>query len=425
MKEYINKLPKEVQGLIYLARDIACKNNITAYLVGGFVRDLLLGVENLDLDIVVEGNGIKFAENYASNLKAKLIPHRRFGTATITNVFSGIKIDIASARKENYPYPASLPLVSYGTLRDDLFRRDFSINAMAISINSKDFGKLIDLFGGRSDLAHRLIRILHNLSFIDDPTRILRAIRFEKRYGLKIEPTTFKRLKQAVRLKMLEKVQAQRIRDALILMLKEAHPLKGIRRLKELAGFTFISPHILLSEKTCRFLSSIERQITWFKRTYPELRPLDTWLIYFIGLTDSLKREELRRILRRFAFQRGEEKRILTHKKINSKFIAGLSKEKIKPSKVFEFLDPLSFEAILMLKAKYKNRNIKRQIESFLKDYNRVRICISGHDLHRLGLAPGPGYQKIFKKVLDAKLNGLVKTKEEEMVLLKKLAKSI
>lgn len=179
MKEYLRKLPKEIQDLISKAARVASGNNISAYLVGGFVRDLLLGVKNLDLDIVVEGDGIKFAQDFAHTLKAKLILHRRFGTATITLGYN-LKIDIATARKETYPYPACLPVVTSGTIEDDLARRDFTINAMAISIMQKDFGRFIDLLYGKHDLYHKKIRVLHNLSFIDDPTRILRAIRFEK-----------------------------------------------------------------------------------------------------------------------------------------------------------------------------------------------------------------------------------------------------
>jgi tRNA nucleotidyltransferase (CCA-adding enzyme) len=219
MKEYLKKLPKELRSLIIIARNLASVNHMPVYLVGGIVRDLILGAKNLDLDIVVHGDGIKFAEAFTQKLKAKLIRHKRFGTATII-LGSGLKFDIATARKEFYPQPASLPEVTGGTLKDDLFRRDFTINAMAISIGARDFGKLIDFFAGREDILHRKIHILHDLSFIDDPTRILRAIRFEKRYNFRIEPKTLGALKEAVGLKMLEIIQPQRLSHELILILK-------------------------------------------------------------------------------------------------------------------------------------------------------------------------------------------------------------
>jgi tRNA nucleotidyltransferase (CCA-adding enzyme) len=424
MKEYLKKLPKELRSLITLACNVASVNHMSVYLVGGIVRDLILGKKNLDLDIVVQGDGIKFAEAFTQKLKARLIRHRRFGTAAII-LDSGLKFDIATARKEFYPQPASLPEVTNGTLKDDLFRRDFTINAMAISIGAKDFGKLIDFFGGREDILHRKIRILHNLSFIDDPTRILRAIRFEKRYNFRIESKTLSALKEAVGLKMPEIVQPQRLSNELILILKEDRPLRQIKRIQELAGFYFVNPRLSLSKKTYRLINSIEKQVRWFKKTQPRRRKLDIWLIYFMGLLDSLNINDVRAVCKRFCFPKGDEKRILTYKNFDSKYIRQLNRTQIRPSEVFKILEPLSYEVILLLKAKYnKNINLKQHIKDFLGIYNGMRLYISGADLHRLGVKPGPSYQKIFANVLNAKLNGLIRTKKEELVLIKKLVRT-
>lgn len=423
MLKLLNKLPKELKDLISLAGDIASQHNTSAYLVGGFVRDLILGADNLDLDIVVERDGINFAQDFAEALKAKLICHRRFCTATVIRNHN-LKIDFATARKEIYPQPASLPVVTPGTLRDDLARRDFSINAMAINISKGGLGKLIDFFNGEGDLVNKKIRVLHNLSFIDDPTRILRAIRFATRYNFSIEPKTFKLLKQAVKRKMLERVQPQRLRDELILILKENRPIKSLKRIEELAGFGFISAHLNVSRATDKLLSSIESEINWFKRNYFRRRLIDTWLIYFIGLINQLKINEIEAICKKFVFRKGEEKRILSYKRLNQKFILELSKAKIKPAKIFKLLEPLSYEVIILIKAKYKNRNLQRHIEDFFEIYNGMCILVSGDDLHRLGVTPGPYYQKIFAKVLKAKLEGKVKTKEEELALIGKLIKN-
>ncbi len=423
MKEYFNKLPGEVLELVRLACQVSRANKTPAYLVGGFVRDLMLGVENLDLDITVEGDGIKFAEDFSSKLKAKLIRHRRFGTATVV-VKPHLKIDFASARKEFYPEPAHLPVVERGSLKDDLFRRDFTINAMALSLNGADFGRLVDFFGGKMDLAGGRIRILHDLSFIDDPTRILRAVRFEKRYDFTIEPKTLKRLKDAVRLKMLEKVEPQRIRDDLILVLKEKVPLKEIKRLQELAGFAFIDKDLSLSKKGYRLLASTEKEIGWFNGNYPNRRQLDTWLIYFMGLLDPLSMDGIRKTCRRFALRSGEEKRILAYKACGRKAIPRLNKKTARPSDVFMLFEPLSYEGLIMLKAKYKGKNIQKHIRDFFRAYNGTRIHISGEDLRGLGISPGPSYQKIFVRVLKARLNGLVKTKEDELALVGKLIKT-
>lgn len=421
MKGYLKKLPDEVGDMLFLIGDIASINDMRAYLVGGCVRDLLLGVKNLDLDIVIEGNGIKFSEELARAFNTRLIRHKRFGTATVELLSHRLKIDIATARKEFYPEPAHLPVVENGSLKDDLKRRDFTINAMAVNINREGFGKLLDLFGGAQDLTNRKIRVLHDLSFIDDPTRILRGVRFEQRYNFRFEPKTLKLLKEAVRLRMLQRVEPQRIRDDLVLFLKEKEPLKEILRLKELVGFGFISPGLSVSDKILRLIKFAEEQINWFKKSYPERRMLDTWVIYFMALTDSLNPLAARKVCQKFAFRRGEGKRILGYKKTGRKFISNLKRIKNKPPDIFYLLEPLSYEVILLLKAKYKDRDTQKTLEDFLEIYNGMKIYSSGHDLRRLGLSPGPYYQKIFTRVLNAKLSGAVKTKEEELELIKKI----
>lgn len=423
MKEYLKKLPQEIQEMVRLAGETAARNGMRAYLVGGFVRDLILNVDNLDLDITVEGDGIKFAEDLANQLEARLVRHRRFGTATVTHR-PHLKIDIATARKEYYPHPAHLPEVTEGSLKEDLLRRDFTINAMAIDINADSFGQLIDPFGGVSDLRAKKIRILHDLSFIDDPTRILRAIRFEKRYNFHIEPKSLKLLKEALKRRMLDKVEPQRVRDDLILMLKEKDPIKQIRRLQQLAGLSFIHKELFLSSKDFIFFGEISRQIRWFKKFHFRRRQLDSWLMYLIGMLNVLSVRQITALCGRLSLRSGEEKRIISYKNTTSKFIATLSKANAEPAKIFSLLEPLSYEVILLLKARYKNRILDEHISDFLEIYNGMRILISGDDLRNLGILPGPYYQKIFSRVLTAKLNGLVKNREEELLLIKKIIKA-
>jgi tRNA nucleotidyltransferase (CCA-adding enzyme) len=420
MKKYLESLPIEIKNLVCLARDISVKDNMPAYLVGGVVRDLILGIKNLDLDIVVEGDGIKFARKFSGSLNARIVEHARFGTATVT-LPDNIKVDFSTARKEIYPEPACLPQVSGGSLQDDLSRRDFSINAMAISIGAKDFARAIDHFCGKSDLRMKKIRILHDASFIDDPTRILRAVRFEKRYNFKIEPRTLKRLKEAVAVGMLEKVQPQRLREEIVIILKENDPAKYIRRIKELAGLGFISPRLSLSKKTCSLLSSLKKENAWFKRAYPARRRLDTWLTYFMAMVDPLDLSAVKAVCAKFVFSSGEEKRILNYKKIRREHIKELSRTDIKPERIFALLEPLSYEVILMLKAKYRDMPFRKHVRDFFEIYNGMRILARGADLYRLGVAPGPDYQKIFSAVLKAKLQGAIRTKEEELGLIKKL----
>jgi len=420
MRKFLEKLPKEIRELVYLAKDEATYRRMPAYLVGGFVRDLILGVRNFDLDIVVVGDGIKFAEYFAGSLKAKLIRHKRFGTATVL-LKSGLKIDIATARSEIYPLPAHLPVVKPGSLEDDLFRRDFTINAMAISLAEKDFGRLIDCYGGIGDLKNKTISVLHALSFIDDPTRIIRAIRFEQRFSFKLDPGTLKLLKEAVRAKMLMKVEPQRLRDDLILVLKEAEPIKEIMRLKELTGFSFIDKHLVVGVKTIGLLRCAEKEIKWFIRTHPRRRPLDSWLIYFIALSDNLKAPAIKPLVQRFALKRGEEIRILSYKSAQLKIAPALKRKDINPSELFSCLEPLSYEVIILLKAKFGEASLRNNIDRFFLNLNGSRISISGDDLRRLGLEPGPHFQKIFKSILNAKLDGKLRTKQDELRLVKNI----
>jgi len=220
-------------NIIKIVGKIADKLKISAYIVGGPVRDKLLGIANYDLDFVVEGDGIKFAEILNKILKGKLTTYRSFGTATVA--LKEKKIDIVTARKETYKYPAAYPTIKPGTIKDDLFRRDFTINAMAISVNKKNFGELVDFYGGQKDLKKGVIRILHDKSFMDDPTRIFRAVKFSVRFGFKIEPHTKKLIKEAALDGLLGEVNAGRIRKEIELFLKEKNPKKCLGTFSKLA----------------------------------------------------------------------------------------------------------------------------------------------------------------------------------------------
>ena len=220
MEKHIKQLPQDILALVYCARDVSESTGLDAYLVGGFVRDLILRRKNYDLDITVEGPGIDFAQAFARKAGGRLVSHRRFGTATVF-LPARHKIDFATTRKERYPQPAALPEVSAGTLDDDLFRRDFAINTLAIGLSAPRFGRLIDRFHGCDDIRDGLVRVLHDLSFIDDPTRILRCVRFEQRFGFSIEHHTLDLLKEASRSGSLSRVNPHRLRDELILILKE------------------------------------------------------------------------------------------------------------------------------------------------------------------------------------------------------------
>ncbi len=422
MREYLEKLPLEIKEFILIARDLASELNCNVYLVGGFVRDLLLGVKNLDLDIVVEGDGLGFAEKLNRKLEVRVVFHRRFGTATCF-IRPHLKLDIATCRREFYPQPGHLPVVSAGLLKDDLFRRDFTINAMAISISNNSFGRFIDLFNGKSDLANKKIRVLHNLSFIDDPTRMLRAIRFEQRYGFHLEAVTLSLLKKASRQGMLEKIQPQRIRDEIILIFKEENPIKALKRLKQLTGLGFINRHLLLSRKQISLLKEVRLEIKRFSRLFPDRRCLDNWVIYFMALLDGQKPWVIKKVLERFVFAGGIEKRVLTYIKSGGRVCRAINNPRIKLSRVYNLLEPLSYEVILLIRAKSPHLNTRKEIDKFFKLSGSVKLHISGHDLNAVGIKSGRCYQEILKKVLNARIDNKVNTKDEELALVRKLAK--
>lgn len=438
MKKYLEKIPKELKEIVSFAFEVSQEIKMPAYLVGGFVRDLLLNYKYtdsplsdlrgagccVDLDIAVEGSGIIFAQNLSEKLKSEIIIHERFGTATLL-LRGFLKIDIASTRKEKYPCFAALPEVSHGSLQDDLSRRDFTINAMAVCISDIRDQELIDPFGGRQDLLKGNIRVLHDLSFQDDPTRILRAIRFEQRFNFKVEPKTLYLLKDALKNGYLDRVSPHRIRDELILMLKEPRPLKQIRRLGSFYPLSFIHKKLKATQNTYDLFKSIEKEIAWFNSKLPAYRRLDSWLIYLAALLKDLTILEIESVSAKFGLRKGEEKRIESFVRFNKKLIELLSKKKVLPVKIFNQLEPLSYETIILLKASSANKNVKRNISNFLEVYNGIRLFISGKDLAGLGIIPGPKYQKIFSKVMEAKLSGQVKSMSQELEMIKELIKTI
>ena len=237
----MDRIPPKILNLLRLLGNYGEDLNMPVYVVGGFVRDLFLGLENYDVDVVVEGNGIEFAKYASKLLGAKMVEHSKFLTASLF-FKDGFRIDIATARTEYYEEPAKLPQVDISTIKRDLYRRDFTINAMAIKLNTAEFGILYDFFDSRKDLKNGIIRVLHKLSFVEDPTRMIRAVRFEQRFGFKIEKETLEILSKTLEGNFLEKVTGQRIRQELEKLLEEKEPLRAIKRLATLKILKHIFP---------------------------------------------------------------------------------------------------------------------------------------------------------------------------------------
>ena len=225
-----DQLPAELVDFMQVAGKVAYSQGQSLYLVGGVVRDLLLGQPNFDLDLVVEGDAINLAHQLIQIKQGKLITHPRFNTAKLQ--WDKWSVDLATARSETYVKPGALPRVKPSSINSDLSRRDFTINTMAIYLDPGRYGELIDLYGGMDDLKHKLIRILHEKSFIDDATRILRGLRYEQRLNFQLEPVTLQLLERDI--PMLDTISGDRIRHELELILKEEFPEKILRRADEL-----------------------------------------------------------------------------------------------------------------------------------------------------------------------------------------------
>jgi len=420
MNKYLKKLPRKLKNVIRQATEVSVLMDLPAYLVGGCLRDLILGTKNLDLDITVEGDGILFAGQLAKRLKSELIVHERFRTATLI-LSPDLKVDIATTRQEKYPANGALPVVSPGSLKDDLRRRDFTINALALSLLSGQDQEIIDPFGGQIDLALRRIRILHDLSFQDDPTRIFRAVRFSQRFDFKIETKTLVLLKQAINAGLLDRVSLHRMRDELIILLKEQDPFKPLKALSDLGGLSFISTKLKIGKSTFSLFQSIAKQIAWFVKNFPSRRPLDAWLVYFAALLAPLPLAQVKMIMAKLGLPKGDQKRLVSYGQKSDKLISALSKKNLLPDEVFALLEPLSYETIILLSATATNKNFKKYLADFLGIYKGMRLCVCGSDLGSLGLLPGPAYKKIFAKVLAAKLRGQARGRVSELALIKKL----
>lgn len=418
----MTKEKNKVSSILKTIGTLADEMNYRAFIVGGFVRDLLLRVENFDVDIVVEEDAIKFAAQLAKKVKGSLVVHRKFGTATVA-MPDKFKIDVTTARSEFYRHPAALPEVEFASLKDDLYRRDFTINAMAIRLNRKGLGALVDFFDAQKDLKRKIIRVLHDQSFIDDPTRIFRAVRFEQRYNFNIEKQTENLIKRAVSLEMFNKTEKQRLRNELILILKESTPLKAVLRMAELHELRFIHPKIVLNDKAIKSFAAVAKTIEYFEKEFSHKRSVDTWLLYLFSLLEHLSYKQIQDVCNKFVFTRGDTLRILATKKLSPGILKKLNSKRINPSQIYKLLKPLSYETILFIMSKAKAMRVKKRISSFFKHYDKVKIKIGGGELKSLGLSPGPEFKRILDKVLYAKVDSKLKSKAEEMEFARKLIK--
>jgi len=396
-------LPPPVLALIKIAGKEASELEQELYLVGGVMRDLFLGRANFDFDLVVEGDAISLAKRLARDSQAKLTVHSRFGTAKLN--YPGFNLDLATARGETYSKPGALPTVKPGSLKDDLIRRDFSINAMALHLNPQRFGELIDLYNGKDDLERRLIRILHPKSFIDDATRILRAIRYEQRLGFKLEAETEKLLRRHVA--MLNTISGDRIRHELELILKEDEPERTLRRAEELEVLSQLHPSLKGNGRLSKMFTQARQS---------DIRAsLST--LYLCLLIYNLTEKANEQFISRLNFPKNTSQAMHQTLQLRAQ-LHNLANPKLKPSDIYQLLQDYSAPAIQVNALASKSLVVSKHMNLYLSKLRYVKPLLNGEDLKKMDIAAGPKIGAILSALHKAKLDGKVHTRKDEEKLI-------
>ena len=412
------QLPRAMMEFMEQAGNFAEKMGFQVFAVGGFVRDLLLRRKNLDLDLVIEGEGIKFAKHFSSrnNFIAKF--HSKFGTAQIKTP-QGFKIDVASARREYYESPAALPKVELSSIHQDLYRRDFTINTLAIRLNPGHYGEMIDFFGGQRDIKRRVIKVIHSLSFVEDPTRIFRALRFEQRFNFSLSKETASLIRNAVKMDIPHRLSGSRIFSELELILAEDNPPPIIKRIADFGLLKFFHPKIKYDQGMKELLESINEVFTWFELLFLN-ETWEKWRVYFLGMVDGLSDEDFLALNGKLSFLKKESKKVLVERFQAKTTLQTLQQQKsLKDSAIFELLNTLSIEAVLYLMAKTSLQSIKKAISNYITRLRFTGALLTGDDLKKMGLTPGKVYKQAFQSLLKARLDGKIKTRDDEINFIK------
>jgi tRNA nucleotidyltransferase (CCA-adding enzyme) len=380
------------------------------YLVGGTIRDLLLGEESFDVDIAVEGDAIAFAYALSEALGGRATPHQRFGTAVVS-YGEGERVDVVTTRTEFYDAPGALPTVERAGLREDLFRRDFTINAMAASLAAADLGRLVDPYGGRADLEARVLRVLHNLSFIDDPTRIFRGIRYEARHGFRFEEHSARLLRGCIEMGLVGDLSSSRLRDELTALLEDPGASAGIARLGELGADRAIHPRLRGDDEAAALFSRACELRDELGADVP------TWRIGIAALARELTTEEAYGWLERLAVRRRDAELIVGAVTVAPRIVERLREEPLDPAQVVALADPFAPDAPLFALA----LEDRAELREYFRRLRDVRLEIGGTDLIALGLPESPQIGEILAELRKRKLNGELDGRDAELAAAREL----
>jgi tRNA nucleotidyltransferase (CCA-adding enzyme) len=380
---------------------------------------MILGRPNLDIDVVVDGDGVEFAEAAARRLDARIKAHRRFGTAVIV-VPRGFHIDVATSRAEYYTRPGALPTVERSSLRQDLLRRDFTINAMSARLDPECFGAIADPFGGLADLRDGIVRVMHALSFIDDPTRVLRAARFEVRYGFSMDEHSRELAVRAVELGVLSEVSGARIRDELYDILDESAPLAVLGRLDELGALPALAPEGVTPAQLLSGLIGCTDALVGFA---PRLRwSCDARAVFVACIANSGDRGAGVRWIRHLRIGRDVAEAALALS-ARGHVVARTLRDRrgMRDSRLFRLLDPLPREALVCLWGG-GDVLVRERIERYALELSQLRMSVSGRDLISMGAEPGERFSAILAQARDDLLDGRATGRAAELANVRRLA---
>lgn len=396
---------REVSVLRRIA-DEADARGLPLYLVGGFARDLVLGRPSLDFDLVLEGSALTFARACSKKLGGRLTVHKKFSTATLA--FPSFAFDFITARSETYAHPAALPDISPGTLADDLRRRDFTINTLAICLNRPRFGELRDDLGGLEDLQRGLVRVLHPRSFVDDPTRLFRAVRYAVRFGFEIAPETLALIPEGR--KYIEQLSGERIRHELDLILDEPNAAQMLAMLEELGLLEAVAPRWpALKAKSAKWFDSIpltELGLDFDRRAFR----------YILWLMDS-PAAMLQELAARLSFTADLSRAVLAASALREDLADLAESSPSRWTTRLEKVPPLAVYAVSLA----ADESARAALTSYLARWRHVQPKTTGETLKARGVPPGPSYKKILTRLRAAWLDGEVKSAAQESALLEVL----
>ncbi len=409
MKKYSFAIPPKTLKLFRQIGYLAESRNEKAYAVGGFVRDLFLKKTSPDIDITIEGDGLAFAQALAAKTGSKVEAFTRFGTSIV--IISGFgKLDIATARTETYAQPGALPDVEKSGINQDLFRRDFTINAMALDLSPKSFLLLLDPYQGLNDLKKGRVKALHPLSFVDDPTRVFRAVRFEQRFNKRIEAETQKWLIDSIGQKSMNTVSGERLRNEFLLIFKEEHPERAIARLGKLGVLPMVHPALGLSASKRRLLPEITKALGFF---HDHKIHLDSpGMVWFQAMLLTPTPVQAEALAKRLMLSRDEQKIVVQHAKAYPALLKEIASKKTTPSRIYRLLSPLHPEVQCFLLAAAPKAVRKKMTDYFLKMKN-LKPWLRGRDLKEFGIPPGFRYSYILLEALNGQLDGRFKSRKE------------